>query len=147
MKDCNASCGWELKMFMHERHVRLLSVVNNKQNRYIPAASKHGEPRWLSEALLWWLWSSSSSLLFLIPALAIKRSPLWLCSPLGFHKGGGRANRLGMVIKFWRHLIPCCIESGVRGECKLHLDPLYPSKSNFPRTSSTASCVGGFAFL
>lgn len=64
---------------MHERHVRVLSVDNNKQNCYIPAAYKQGESCWFSEALLWRLWFPCSSWLILILTLAINRSHCCLC--------------------------------------------------------------------
>lgn len=50
---------------VHERHVRVLSVVNNKQNRHIPAAYKHAWPCWMSEVLPWRLYLYGSSWLFL----------------------------------------------------------------------------------
>lgn len=53
--------GESLNVHAWEACERVLSVVNNKQNRYIPAAYKQGRPRRFSEALLWRLQLSGSS--------------------------------------------------------------------------------------
>lgn len=74
---------------MHERHVRVLSVDNNKQNRYIPAVYKQDEPCWFTQALLWRLWFSSSSCLVVILTLAIKSSLLCPSNVLELHKSEG----------------------------------------------------------
>lgn len=50
---------------VHERHVRVLSVVNNKQNRHIPAAYKQAWPCWMSEVPPWRLHLYVSAGLFL----------------------------------------------------------------------------------
>lgn len=108
--------GESLNVHAWEACERVLSVVNNKQNRHIPAAYKQGEPCWFSQALPWRLWLSGSSWLFLYLTLAIRRSLLWPSDPLGIHNGGGGTKWSAMAVE-WHHWRPCCIASGVCGEC------------------------------
>lgn len=40
-------------LHVHERHVRVLSVVHNKQNHHIPAACTQARAHWKAEGLPW----------------------------------------------------------------------------------------------
>lgn len=122
-------------------------MVNNKQNHYIPAAYKQGEPCWFSEALPWRLWlsccypvASASFCTSPWPLEGLSSDPLICCY---YVKVVGE-----LIGKRW--LLndtpggPVALRLVCEGSVKTpHRVPLCPSDSTFPRTFSVSPLNNG----
>lgn len=127
LKTATPLMGESLNVHAWEACERVLSVVNNKQNHYIPAAYKQRKLCWISKALLWRLCLSGSSWLFLYLTLAIRRLPLWPSDPLGLRKGGGGTNWSSMAVE-WHYWRPCwlwCVWGVLKLPTGSHFAPVW----------------------